>query len=96
MVTLQLYRLERCFGCLAECWLLFYFGSTVFLNFFSGVCPQGVGLPCGVYALVGYAFESVFSFLFFGALPHTRLRVSLTWYLVLYFLFGFGLVKKKI
>ena len=56
--------------------VVFFFGSTVFLTFFPHL-PAGCRSPCGVYASVGCAFESVFSFLFFGALPHTRRRVAL-------------------
>ena len=56
--------------------VVFFFGSTVFLTFFRRL-PAGCRSPCSVYAFVGLAVLSVCSFLFFGALPHTRLRVSL-------------------
>ena len=40
-------------------------------HLFSGVCPQGVGLPVA-FTLVLVMLVSVFSFFFFDALPLTQ------------------------
>jgi hypothetical protein len=39
-------------------------------HFFSGVCPQGVGLPVACTFLLVMLLSLFFSFLFFGALPY--------------------------
>ena len=56
VVTLQLYRLGRCFGCLAECWLFFFSLVRRCVSLFSGVCPQGVGLPVAFTLLLVLLF----------------------------------------
>ena len=51
---------------------------------FCGRLHAGCRSPCGVYAFVGAFVFVFFSFLFFGALPQKRLRVSLILVFLLY------------
>ena len=71
--------------CLAECWLLFYFGSAVFLTFLP-VSARRVSAPLWRLRFCWSCFCAVFFFLFSGALPHTRHCASL----IFVFLFRFS------
>ena len=77
VVTLQLYKLERCFDCLAECWLLttccftLYFGSAVFLTFLPASALR-VLVSLWRLRFCWSCFCLCFSFLFSDTLPHTR------------------------
>ena len=77
MVTLQVYRLGSCFDCLAEYWLLFYFGSTVFLTF----------LPVSLWRLCFCWSCFCVWFFFFACFPLLCLTQRLFASLIFVFLF---------
>ena len=71
VATLQLCRLEGCFGCLAKCWLLFCFSLAASVSIFFPALARGVSVS------VASQFPVCFFFLFYGDKPHTRRRASL-------------------